>query len=292
MQSTNIPPVICTHCGWRNELGARICGGCGQPLGEPSTPRRADGSPITSTGGSGDAPTEYTPGALSSPHDYGAPGMPTQPNATPARWSTRAHQPQPAYAPTVQPAKRRGGSCLQRALLTLLTLVVVTSCCGVGLWSFVIRPALHTATDSQIRAGLDSMFDEASNTLELALPRLPQGTYPDLLPIKAADINANIQAIAAKKNIPSNSEVHFIGTDGVQVTYLLGGSPHTVTTHIYVVDGRLRARNTTDDFPLNMWESNDELQTTINESLTHLTPDLHITELHMAGDALHFTFTK
>jgi hypothetical protein len=87
-------------------------------------------------------------------------------------------------------------------------------------------------------------------------------------------------------------EVHFIGADGVQVTYQLGGKPHTATTHLYVVDGRIRARNTTDDFPLNLVESNAELETTINESLTHLTPDLHVTELHMADDTLHFSFTK
>lgn len=297
MQSTHIPPVICTRCGWHNEAGARMCGGCGQPLSAvgatpvsaPSTPRHADGSPITSTSDSGDAPTAYTPGGA---YDYGAAGMSPQPTAAPARWPAQAQRPQPAYALEAQPTKRRGRSCLQRAMLTLLTLVVVTSCCGVGLWSFVLRPALHTATDNQIRTGLDNMFDQASNTLEVALPQLPQGTYRDSLPITAADINAKIQGVAAKKSMPSGSEVHFIGSDGIQVTYLLAGKPHTVTTHVYVVNGRLRARNTTDDFPLSAWESNDELETTINEALTHLTPDLHITELHMANDTLHFTFTK
>lgn len=283
---------ICANCGWRNETDARMCGGCGQPLttfgaglrNVSSAPRRADGTPFTSTGAGGDAPTEYMPGGINDPY------APKVGGASPAHWP--AAQPRPAYGPPAPPARRRGGSCLQRTLLALLALVVVTSCCGVGLWTFVLRPALHTATDSQIRAGLDSTFDDVSNALEQALPRLPKGTYPDILPIKAADINAALQDSAAKKVMPAGTEIHFIGADGVQVTYLLGGKPHTATTHLYVLNGHVSARDTTDDFPLSMWESNDELEATINEALTHLTPELHVTELHMADDTFHFSFTK
>ena len=299
---------ICSNCSWRNEPDARMCGGCGRPLGifgstpigMPSTPRRADGSLITSTGaGGGDAPTEYTPGGTYSPLnptrslDYSASGIPPLPGSAPARWPSQAQQAQQAHSPSTPSTRRRGGSCLQRTLLTLLALVAVTTCCSVGLWSFVVRPALHTATDSQIRAGLDSMFDEASNALDQMLPLLPKGSHLNDIPIKAADINAKLQEAAAKKGVPVNSsEVHFIGSDSVQVTYLLGGKPHSVTTHLYVVGGRVRAHDTTDDFPLSLWESNTELETSINEALTHLTPDLHVTELHMAGDALYFSFSK
>ncbi|HEX8035728.1 MAG TPA: hypothetical protein VF510_17855, partial [Ktedonobacterales bacterium] len=251
-----------------------------------------NGSPITSTSTTGDAPTEYISGSSYDPYAPNAGGQFSPSGAAPAHWPTLAAQPRPAYPPTVQSARRRGRSCLQRTLLALLALVVVASCCSIGLWSFVFRPALHTAYDSQIRAGLDSLFDGASNSLEQVLPRLPKGPYSDVLPIKAADINATIQQAAAKKGVPTDSKVHFIGTDGVQVTYQLGGKPHIVTTHLYVVNGRIRARDTAVDFPLNMWESNAELETTINEALTHLTPDLHVTELHMADDTLHFSFTK
>lgn len=301
---------ICSNCSWRNEPDARMCGGCGRPLGTfvstpigmPSAPRRADRPLSTSTGAGGDAPTEYMPGGAYSPLnptrslDYGAVGAPPLPGSTPARWPAQAQPAPQSHLPSslaAQPARRRGGSCLQRTLLALLALVLVTTCCSVGLWSFVVRPALHTATDSQIRDGLDSMFDEASNALNQALPLLPKGSHLNDIPIKAADINARLQEAAAKKGMPVNSsEVHFVGTDSVQVTYLLSGKPHSVTTHVYVVDGRVRARDTTDDFPLSLWESNAELETTINEALTHLTPDLHVTELHMAGDALYFSFTK
>ncbi|MGZ3600241.1 MAG: zinc ribbon domain-containing protein [Ktedonobacterales bacterium] len=291
---------FCPNCGWQYEPAARMCGGCGMPLGtfgaphrnEPSVPRRADGTPVTSTTTAGDAPTEYIPGGKHNPYAPTA-GDPFSPSgAAPTQWPVSAAQPRPAYPPTVQSTRRRGGSCLQRSLLALLALVVVASCCGVGLWSFVFRPALHTATDSQIRSGLDAQFDDISHLLEQQLPSLPAGTYPDVLPIKAADINSAIQQAAAKKTIPTGSEVHFIGTDGVQVTYLFGGKPHTATTHLYVVNGRIRARDTADDFPINMWESNAELETTINEALTHLTPQLYVTELHMANDTLHFSFTK
>lgn len=294
---------ICSNCSWQNEPTARMCGGCGQPLGTlsaehrnvQSAPRHADGSLVTSTTTSGNAPTEYLSSGASAPYtpNVGEPYSPPPPRgATPARWPASATQPQPAYTPPPRPVKRRGGSCLQRTLLALLALVVVTSCCGVGLWSFILRPAVHTAADSQIRAGLDTMFDEASNSLEQVLPLVPKGTHPDILPIKASDLTARIQEAAAKKGMPTDTTVHFIDPDGVQVTYLLSGKPHTVTTHLYVVGGRIRARNTTDDFPLNVVESNAELETTINESLTHLTTDLHVTELHMADDTLHFSITK
>lgn len=308
---------ICSQCGWRNEPEARMCGGCGKPLGTfgaaPHNVTReigpAGGAPFTYSGAGGDVPTNYSPGGAYSPnvpqanagdvysplaptrsYDYGTLGTLPAPGAAAASWPA----PAPSYQATrrtIQPAQRRGGSCLQRMLVTLLVLVVVTTCCSAGLWSFIIRPSLHTATDSQIRAGLDALFDEASNSLEQALPLLPKGNYRDRLPIKAADINAQIRAGAAKRGVPVDSEVHFIGTDSVQVAYLLSGKQHTVTTHLYIVNGRIRARDTTDDFPLNMWESNTELETTINEALTHLTPDLHVTELHMADDALHFSFT-
>ena len=297
---------ICSQCGWRNEPEARMCGGCGRPLGTfGAVPR--DSSLFPSSGAGADVPTDYTPGGMYSPYvpqanagdvygplaptrsyDYGTLGALPGRGAAPAPWPAPTRQ---ATLRTMQPAKRRGGSCLQRMLVTLLVLVVVTTCCSAGLWSFIIRPSLHTATDSQIRAGLDAFFDEASNSLEQALPFLPKGNHPDLLPIKAADINAQIQEGAAKKGVAVDSEVHFIGTDGVQVTYLISGKQHVVITHLYVANGRVRARETTDDFPLNMWESNTELETTINEGLTHLTPDLHVTELHMADDALHFSFT-
>ena len=32
MASTGIPGIQCAHCGWLNEPGARMCGGCGRPL--------------------------------------------------------------------------------------------------------------------------------------------------------------------------------------------------------------------------------------------------------------------
>lgn len=308
---------ICSNCGWQNEPIARMCGGCGQPLGTlganfhnvPPAPRRADGSPFTSTINSGNAPTEYLQSGVNatylpnagksySPLDpthtfgHGIVNPPPVPGTKPARWPAATAQPQPAYTPPPQPTKRRGGSCLQCTLFTLLTLVVVTSCCGVGFWSFVVRPALHTATDSQIRAGLDSMFDDASTALEQALPLLPAGQILNAPPIKAADINAALPSAAAKKGVPASTKVYFIGIDGVQVTYLLSGKTHSVITHLYVDNGRIKARETTDDFPLNMWESNTELETTINEALMHLTPDVHVTELHMANDTLHFSFKK
>lgn len=305
MLTTNNQPIICTRCGWHNESAARMCGGCGQPLGTfgaapinaPSGPRRADGSPLTSSGIGRDAPAGYPPGdAYSSLDptrslDYGTVASP-QPGVMPARWPASAQPTQPAYAPSVQPAKRRGGSCLQRTLMTLLVLVVVTSCCGAGLWNFVFRPWLHTTTDSQIRTGLDTVFDEASNSLDQALPLLPAGTALTDVPIKAADLNTRIQEAAAKNGVPAGSQVHFIGRDGIQVTYLLSGKPHTATTHLYIVDGRIKARDTTDDFPLNAIESSSELETTINEALTHLTPSLHMTDLHMDGDTFYFSFTK
>src|SRR5690349_4919649 len=134
---------FCPNCGWQNESAARMCGGCGMPVGtfgtphhnQPSAPRRADGSPVTSTATVGNAPTEYSSGGSYDPYAPNSGGQLGPSGVAPARWPTVAAQPRPAYPPTVQSVRRRGGSCLQRSLVALLALVVVTSCCGVGLWS-------------------------------------------------------------------------------------------------------------------------------------------------------------
>src|SRR5574340_368633 len=37
MATTGTPGIQCAHCGWLNEPGARMCGGCGQPLTASAT---------------------------------------------------------------------------------------------------------------------------------------------------------------------------------------------------------------------------------------------------------------
>src|SRR5258706_15765305 len=154
--------LMCPHCGWRNEGTARMCGGCGQPLRDSSggQPRPASGSPYGAASYANDAPTSLSSG-VEAPRNAraGPPG-----GGNPAAW------PGPGNSAGAAQASRSARGW-RRALLIVFVVLLVLAVRRIAAWSGIIRPAVHNAVDTQLRAD----FARAVHAIPAELPPPP---YP------------------------------------------------------------------------------------------------------------------
>lgn len=268
--------VRCAQCGWQNDVGDRMCGGCGQPLYHAGS----------SFGSAPDhAPTMASSSAVAPP--------PIAPDTRTASWSSQAYpqqfSPQTATVATTpwraapQPGaisgshpRAKGRSCLGRTLLALaitVVLLVVLMACG---WAAVLRPALHHSLDQSLRVGLAAQIDKA--------PVIPMG-YPSIKKT-ITDTEFNRQARAGR---PQNDQgdmkdirIHFLPNE-VLMTYLLWGQPGKISTHIIAIRGRLLVQGTQVSGWLAQFETGDELEDALNSSLGRL-PAQDYVESVIVGD--------
>ncbi|HEU5348684.1 MAG TPA: hypothetical protein VFU63_08740 [Ktedonobacterales bacterium] len=273
--------VQCPQCGWQNQVGDRMCGGCGQPLLQSG----AFGTPPDST------PTVASPGAIAPPplpHDantatWVAPGYP-QPLAVGT--STVVAPPShvmPPHSPAGRAQPRAmGRSCLGRALTALaiaILLLLVLSACG---WAAFVRPALHNAVDQRLRAGLAAEVDK--------IPVIPVG-YP---PITRTITDTEFNQQAGTPNNQGDMKdirIHFLRGE-VTMTYLLWGRPGKITAHVATVNGRLFVRNTQVDGWLAQVENGDELQDALNESLARLPAQDYVENVIVGDGTLTVTLRR
>lgn len=263
--------VLCPQCGWQNQMGDRMCGGCGQPLlysGAFGTP--PDYTPTVASPGAG------APPPLSQKTRTATWSAPAYPQQLPPGTSTVAAAPiqvSPPYAPGMRAPRATGGSCLRRTLTALAlaaVLLVVLLACG---WAAFLRPALHAAVDQRLRAGLAAEVDK--------VPVIPA----DLPPITRTITDTAFNQQAGTPNNQGDMKdirVHFLPGE-VTMTYLLWGRPGKITTHVVAAHGRLFVQNTQVDGWLTQVESGSELQDALNASLARL-PAQDYVESVVVGD--------
>jgi hypothetical protein len=276
--------ITCSHCGWRNEATARMCGGCGQPL------RQSPDSPGTATV------------AISAGWASGAEPGATTPVDMPAAFAPTVAAPpfasaySPPGAPSVWPgaaaaAQRSGASPTARKnpwrvpIIVLVTLCVLLAA-TLGAWALLLRPAIHNSVDSQLRSALDTAIEEATP----ASQTIPAGTVITIR-IPASALNADIANELG--NIPvKNVQVQFRADGFVHANYSFLGRDGGITTQLVpLANGRVEAQNTNVTGLLKLVESTDEMTATFNEALGRLPPQYHVTQITAANDTLTISVT-
>ena len=180
------------------------------------------------------------------------------------------------------PARAPQRSCLTRAFITLAIVSLVLLLMSVCGWASVIRPALHTAVDQQLRAGLAAQIDK--------IPAVPDG-FPAITRT-ITDTEFNRQARAGN---PTNDQgdlkdirIQFLPGQ-VVMTYRMWGSPGKIATNIFAKNGRIFVANTQVDGWLAQVENGDELQGALNDSLARLPGQDYVERLVVGNGTLTIT---
>jgi hypothetical protein len=255
--------VHCAHCGWQNDVGDRMCGGCGQPLyhSGSSFGSAPDHTPTVASSGAV-APPLLSP--VTRTAAWSAQGYPQQfsPQTSTVAATPQRGAPQfGSIAGSKQQTKSR--SCLGRTLISLAiaaVLLIVMMACG---WAAVVRPALHRSLDQSLRSGLAAQVDKVG--------AIPAGSAPIVRTVTDTELNRQ-----ARAGNPQNDQgdmkdirVHFLPGE-VTMTYLLWGRPGKISTHIVAFNGRLLAQDTQVQGWLAQFETGDELQDALNSSLARM----------------------
>jgi len=265
--------LVCARCGWRNEATARMCGGCGRPLRALDPAATTAVHPVSPDTAFPSAPTSYATGKQTAYAPVERPPYTPPSTRTPSRWpdSGSSTTPRPA---SLSPRRPRGWA---HGLIVFLVVLLVLTGGLLGAWALVIRPAVHTAVDSSLRAALDN----AVQTTTADITVVPNGQYT----LPAAAFDAEIQ-----RQLPTDSHIsdaHLDFTrDGVRVTYRFFGRPGSITTHLAASDGHVVARGTTVEDVLSLVESGDEMEATLNEALGRLPSRYRVTGIRAANHTL------
>jgi hypothetical protein len=263
--------LMCPHCGWRNEETARMCGGCGQPLRDSSAGplRPASGSPYGAASYANDAPTSLSAG-VEAPRNAraGPPG-----GGTPAAWPGPGNIAGASQAPQ----SARGW---RRALLIVFVVLLVLAFGGVAAWSGIIRPAVHNAVDTQLRAD----FARAIQSIPGDLPPVPYQ-------ITAADANDYLVAHPPTDSRLQDLQVHF-SDNGIILTYTYNGSDGSVKTTLLSNGGGIKVSGTTVTGALSVFESGDEMEAALNAGLANWPRTDKVTDIHTDGDTLFMTVSR
>jgi hypothetical protein len=265
--------VRCSRCGWRNVPSDRMCGGCG--------------SPLVQTGPSYGTPQDYTP-TIASGTAVAPP--PLSPETQTASWRATAFPQQftpgtatvvsapsraaPPYIAAVGPQSRvRRGNCLGRGLLILAALALLLLILSACSWAAFVRPSLHRAFDRQVRSGLTAEVNK--------VPVLPVGFPSVTRTFTQSEFNAASSAGRDQGDM-KNIRVRFLPGE-VLMTFQLWGSPGSISTHLYAENGRILVRDTQVTGLLAQFESGDEMEDALTQSLAHL-PAQDYVERIVVGD--------
>lgn len=274
--------IVCARCGWRNTVGDRMCGGCGQPL--------------TYSGSSFGSVSDASPTVVASGPIPPAPPPPLPSNTRTAAWAAPvAPQPQPYTAGSATvlapsrampprgaasaPSRAKGGSCLSRALVSLAIaalLLVVLLACG---WTAFLRPALHTSFDQKLRAALMAEVDK--------VPAIPAG-YPAITQTIPESAFNQQPATTAGSSGMKDVRIHLL-PGKVTMTYLLWNNPGKITMRLAAINGRLFVQNTQVAGLLNQFENGGELQDALNESLARLPAQDYVERVIVGQGSLTLT---
>ncbi len=247
----------CRHCGWRNEPGARMCGGCGRPLREIVAAGASAAHRIPPVGNDAptvvDVPPVVRPPARRQPSTVNWEAMPDAP-----KWSLRT------------------GASAGRALLILLIVVMVALLAGAGAWAAVIRPQLHQQIEGTLRSQLDGVVATVNQQ-----PYIPTTTRS----IPAADVTATLQGQIPSGLPVQNMHVSFSG-GRVIVSFTTNGFDGAVSTALRAKNGRLVAAATEVDGPLALVESGSEMEQVINDGLGKVRTDISVKQVTLDNDVM------
>jgi hypothetical protein len=265
MASTGVPGIQCAHCGWLNDPGARMCGGCGRPLV----------ASVTNAPMRGGVPADE---AITDPE--------LQTVAAPRGRAT-------PIAPASIPTGRRMNP-VARVFLILGVVILILACVCAGAWGLVIRPSLHNQVDGAIRTQMNNLADQASAALikeGIPLIQAHGGSFAGSVP--ASTLNQQIAASASTQSPVSNTQVSF--ADGqLKVTFDSNNQQNSITTTLGTDSGHLVARGTTVTGLIALVESGPELESAINDALSRLPPNAQsanpqFTSVTLADDVLSYT---
>lgn len=255
MASTGIQ---CAHCGWQNEPGARMCGGCGRPL---------------------------TTGAM----NMGMSGVsPDEASTDPELQTVAAPRARmrPVAPASIPPTRRT--NVVARVFLVLGVIVLIIACICAGAWGLVIRPSLHSQVDSSIRTQMNALADQAGTALTVAIPLIRANGGKLAGSVAAAQLNEQIKGSESAQSPVSNTHVSF--TEGqLKITFDSNNQQNSIATSLATASGRLVARGTTVTGLIAIVESGPELESAINTALSRLPPDPQITGVTLADDVLSYT---
>ena len=248
-----------------------MCGGCGQPLRDSSAGplRPVSGSPYGAASYANDAPTSLSSGVEAPRNAHaGSPG-----GGNPAAWPGPGSAAGAAQAP-------RSARGWQRALLIVFVVLLVLTLGGIGAWNGIIRPAVHNALDTQLRAD----FARAIQAIPGDLPPAPY-------PITAAEVNANLAAHKPDDSRLQDLQVHF-SDNGIILTYTYNGSDGSVKTTLLPSGGGIKVSGTTVTGALSVFESGDEMEAALNAGLANWPRTDNVTDVHTDGDTLFVTLGR
>lgn len=272
--------VTCSRCGWVNQLGDRMCGGCGQPLSH--------------SGALPGSSPDNTPTVLASPGIIAPPPLPpatrtstwqAPPYAAPIPPGTATVAAPPSWAaPPFNTAKRvqphaKGTGCLGRTMLSLAiaaVLLVVMAACG---WAAVVRPALHASVDQRLRSALAAEIDK--------VPVVPDGFPSITRKIPESAFNSQVNA-SNNSGALQNIYIH-LRPGAVTMTYTLWGKAGSITTHLVARDGRIFVQKTQVIGLLAQVENSEELQDALNGSLARIPAQDYVARLVVGDGTLTVT---
>ncbi len=266
MASTGVPGIQCARCGWLNDPGARMCGGCGRRLV----------ASVTNAPMKGGVPADE---AITDPE--------LQTVAAPRGRAT-------PIAPPPLPTGRRM-SPVARVFLILGVVILILVCVCAGAWGLVIRPSLHNQVDGSIRAQMDNLADQANAALIEAIPTIQANRGSFVRSVAASTLNQQIAASASSQSPVSNTHVSF--ADGqLKITFDSNNQQNSITTTLGTASGHLVARGTTVTGLIALVESGPELESSINGALGRLPPNAQsanpqFSSVTLADDVLSYTIT-
>jgi hypothetical protein len=266
MASTGVPGIQCAHCGWLNDPGARMCGGCGLPLmaSATNTPKK------------GGVPADE---AITDPE--------LQTVAAPRGRAT------PVASPPIPTGRRMNP--VARVFLILGVVILIFACICAGAWGLVIRPSLHNQVDSAMRTQMNALADQANAALINAIPLIQARGGTLASSVSASTLNEQIAANASSQSPVSNTHVSF--ADGqLKITFDSNNQQNSITTTLGTASGHLVARGTTVTGLIALIESGPELESSINDALNRLPPNAQsanpqFSSVTLADDVLSYTIT-
>jgi len=264
MASTGVPGIQCAHCGWLNDPGARMCGGCGRPLV----------ASVTNAPMRGGVPADE---AITDPE--------LQTVAAPRGRAT------PIAPPSIPTGRRT--SAVARVFLILGVVILILACVCAGAWGLVIRPALHNQVDGSIRNQMNFLAGQANAALIEAIPRIQANNGNFVGSVAASTLNEQIAA--SPQSSVSNTHVSFANGQ-ITITFDSSGQQNSITTTLGTASGHLVARGTTLTGLIALVESGRELESAINDALSKLPPNAQsanpqFSSVTLADDVLSYTIT-
>jgi hypothetical protein len=272
--------IICARCGWQNEATARMCGGCGTPLGgaDPGATSQADTgavgwASVQANALAPDAPTEISPhlGLEADAIGLQAYVQPATPPAVPQMPTNATLGSPPVAWPAAGQSKSKplpGKFRWWVIPAVILIVIVMLGVLGLGIWGLGIQPSTANSLDSLFPSALNSVFTQENSSLT--------PNHNGQVQISASDLDALIQARSPNSGPITGLNAGYVTAPypGLRLTYnfnVFGTELQDTTAYFSVEHGRLALRGTVVDGSMSLFMSGDQMEQILNTGLSNLT---------------------